>query len=839
VFNLNKNKLNQLIMKRSFKVLLTVGLICGIALLNACKKKPDPPTLTTATVTEITVSTATSGGNVTADGGAAVTAKGVCWGTATKPTITNSKTTDGTGTGAFTSSLTGLTPNTLYYVRAYATNSEGTAYGNEVSFTTSQIVVATLTTTAASAITSTTASSGGTISSNGGGDITARGVCWSTAANPTTADNKTSDATGTGTFTSSLTGLLPGTTYHIRAYATNVAGTAYGNDLTFTTLAVVPTLTTTAASGITTTAAASGGNISSDGGSAVTARGVCWSTTTGPVATGSHTSDGTGTGSFTSSITGLTANTTYYVRAYATNSIGTAYGSEISFKTAQVVVPTVTTTAASAITSTTATSGGNVTADGGGSVTARGVCWATTANPTTANSKTTDATGTGTFTSSLTGLTAGTTYHIRAYATNSAGTAYGSDLTFTTTAVVPTLTTTAISGITQTTASSGGNISSNGGAAITAKGVCWGTTSGPVATGSHTTDGSGDAAFTSSITGLTPGTRYYVRAYATNSIGTAYGNELSFTSGAVVVPTLTTTAASSITTTTAVSGGNITSAGGGTVTAKGVCWGLAANPSLTDSHTEDGTGTGSFTSNITGLTDGTTYYVRAYATNSAGTAYGSQITFKTNNLTGTVSDVDGNTYNTIKIGDQWWMAENLATTKFKGGGDITNITDNTIWSTTTNPAYCWFFNNQGTYGDTYGALYNWYAINTGNLCPTGWHVPSDDEFKTLEMYLGMTLAQANGADWRGTDQGAQMKTTNLWTTGNTGTNTSGFSARPGGYRYYGDGTFQGAESFGSFGTSTSWSTDTYIYRQLKYDLSTVLRNDANNQAGFSVRCVQD
>ena len=194
---LNKN----VIMKKIFKLLLVICLVSGIALLNGCKKKPDPPTLTTAAVTEITVSTATSGGNVTADGGAAVTAKGVCWGTATKPVITTgSKTTDGTGTGAFTSSLTGLTPNTMYYVRAYATNSEGTAYGNELSFTTSQIVVATLTTTAASAILSTTATSGGNISANGGGDITARGVCWSTSANPTTADNKTSDATGTGIF---------------------------------------------------------------------------------------------------------------------------------------------------------------------------------------------------------------------------------------------------------------------------------------------------------------------------------------------------------------------------------------------------------------------------------------------------------------------------------------------------------------------------------------------------------------------------------------------------------------------------------------------------------------
>jgi uncharacterized protein (TIGR02145 family) len=726
-------------MKKTINLLVLICMISGITFLDGCKKKPDPPTLTTTAVTDITTTTATAGGNVTSDGGAAVTAKGVCWGTTAKPTITDSKTTDGTGTGAFTSNLSGLIPNTLYYVRAYATNSEGTAYGNEVSFTTSQIVSATLTTTAASAITSTTAVSGGNITNNGGGDITARGVCWSTTADPTTADSKTTDGTGSGTFTSNLTGLLPGTTYHVRAYATNASGTAYGNDITFITLAVVPTLTTTAVTAITTSTATSGGNISADGGAPVTARGVCWATTTGPVATGSHTTDGTGIGSFTSSITSLTPNTTYYVRAYATNSVGTAYGNEVTFTTSTVVLATLTTTAASAITTTTATSGGNISADGGGSITARGVCWGTGANPTIAGSRTTDGAGSGSFTSSLTGLTPGTTYHIRAYATNSAGTAYGNDLTFTTAAVAPTVTTTQPTAVTQTTATSGGNVTSNGGAAVTARGVCWNTS-----------------------------------------------------------PT----------------------------------------PTIANSFTTDGSGNGSFTSSITGLTAGTTYYVRAYATNSVGTSYGAQFTITTATATGTVTDADGNTYTTIQIGDQWWMAENLRTTKYRGGTPIPNVTDNAAWIALTSGAYAWFGNDEDN-GDTYGALYNWYAIDNGDLCPTGWHVPTDAEFKDLEKFLGMSQAQADAAGWRGTDQGNQLKSTTLWETGSAGTNSSGFKALPGGYRYYEDGTFQGIDTYGSFGTATEWSGTTYIYRQLKYDLSTVLRMDAEKVAGFSVRCVQD
>ena len=348
-------------MKKILNYFVTILLLSGVLFLHGCKKDPDLATLTTTAVSGITISTATSGGNITSDGRAEITARGVCWGTTSKPTITGSKTTDGKGTGSFSSSLTGLSPNTMYYVRAYATNSAGTAYGNEVSFTTNPIVAATLTTTAVSQIAATTAVSGGNITADGGGAITARGVCWNTSTNPTTANSKTTDATGTGVFTSNLTNLLPGTTYYVKAYATNSAGTAYGNEVTFKTLAVVPTVTTTAATAVTTTGATSGGNVTADGGSPVTARGVCWATTANPVATGNHTTDGTGLGTFPSTITGLTPNTKYYLRAYATNSIGTAYGAEIEFTTSQVVLATLTTTAATGITASAAVSGGNIT----------------------------------------------------------------------------------------------------------------------------------------------------------------------------------------------------------------------------------------------------------------------------------------------------------------------------------------------------------------------------------------------------------------------------------------------------------------------------------------------
>ena len=186
-------------------------------------------------------------------------------------------------------------------------------------------------------IKSTTAQCGGDVSltSVDGLKVTARGVCWSTKPNPTINDNKTTDGNGTGTFTSNLTNLTENTTYYVRAYAINEKRTSYGEEKSFTTLVneSMPVVTTNEITDITQTTATCGGTVTSDGGANVTARGVCWSTSQNPTISNSHTTDGNGTGSFTSNITGLTANTTYYVRAYATNEKGTSYGEQKSFET--------------------------------------------------------------------------------------------------------------------------------------------------------------------------------------------------------------------------------------------------------------------------------------------------------------------------------------------------------------------------------------------------------------------------------------------------------------------------------------------------------------------------
>ena len=292
--------------------------------------------ISTNSVTSITTSGTICGGLISGDGGSNIISRGVCWSTSANPTTSNTITTDGSGTGSFISTVTNLQSNTTYYLRAYAINSTGTFYGNQVTFKTNlAITLPVLTTSTVTSITSSSAISGGFVSSNGGSNVTSRGICWSTSANPTTTNSKTIDGLDTGTFISNITSLQPNTTYYVRAYATNSVGTAYGNQVTFTTSQVItlPILTTSTVTSITSNSAISGGFVSSNGGSNVTSRGICWSTSANPTTSNSKTTDGSGTGSFISTIINLQSNTTYYVRAYATNAIGTAYGNEISFTT--------------------------------------------------------------------------------------------------------------------------------------------------------------------------------------------------------------------------------------------------------------------------------------------------------------------------------------------------------------------------------------------------------------------------------------------------------------------------------------------------------------------------
>jgi hypothetical protein len=433
---------------------------------------------------------ATVGCNVTDNGGGTVTARGVCWGISANPTTAGLHTTDGSGTGTFNSYITGLNGSTLYHVRAYAVNSAGTGYSTDQSFTTTpDLTTPVLTTTSISNIQQTTATSGGNITSAGYGTVTARGVCWSTSQNPTIEkslgnteiySSANTDAyiravpvifteagtilsisiyhdTGTGNF---LLGVYsdvagsPSTRLGVTS-STAVSGTTGWQTVTLISPVSV-TLgqkiwlswvfqtnpgvryiegSTQRALGTTTW---SGGMPDPFGTSTFTyySFSIYCNYYTGIL--GNKTTDGSGTGSFVSSLTSLTASTTYYVRAYATNEMGNGYGDQLTFITASAVnIPEVTTSVITDITSITATGGGNVTHDGGETVTTRGICWSTSPMPTISDSKTTDGSGEGSFVSSLTGLTNTYVYYVRAYATNSVGTGYGGQVSFTATDAIP------------------------------------------------------------------------------------------------------------------------------------------------------------------------------------------------------------------------------------------------------------------------------------------------------------------------------------------------------------------------------------------------------------------
>jgi uncharacterized protein (TIGR02145 family) len=301
---------------------------------------------------------------------------------------------------------------------------------------------------------------------------------------------------------------------------------------------------------------------------------------------------------------------------------------------------------------------------------------------------------------------------------------------------------------------------------------------------------------------------------------------------------ITTAAVTSITGATAVSGGNISSDGGSLITQRGVCYSTTPTPTTANTTVISGSGTGSFTCNLSGLVPNTTYYVRAYAINSAGTAYGNALSFTTTSGGGGIVSnpgagvtFDGYTYSSFVLGNgQEWMAENLRTTAYANGDPIPNITNNTQWLNLTTGAWS-HYNNDSQYENPYGKLYNWYTVaDARNVCPTGWHVPTDAEYTLLTDYLGGEPVA-----------GGKMKSTGTqyWLSPNTNaTNESGFSGLPGGVRYN-VGTFSPIGYSGNWWSSTEDDASNAWSRYLYYYVGDVYRTNDPKGDGFSVRCLRD
>ncbi|MFY7740129.1 MAG: FISUMP domain-containing protein [Flavobacterium sp.] len=355
-------------------------------------------------------------------------------------------------------------------------------------------------------------------------------------------------------------------------------------------------------------------------------------------------------------------------------------------------------------------------------------------------------------------------------------------------------------------------------------------------------------------TGLSVGITYTYRIYSYNSVGNSpnYSNEVILTiSSVMVLPTIITTTSSSITQSSAFSGGTISNDGGAAVTSRGCVWSTSPNPTIAlSTKTTDGNGIGVFVSNITSLLPNTTYYLRAYATNSIGTAYGININFTTMqiiNASGpSVTDIEGNVYQTIQNCNQIWTKTNLNVSKYTDGTIIPQVTDPTQWLNLRTGAWC-YYNNVSANGTVHGKLYNWYAVagiyNTASLndpalrkklAPIGYHIPTSTEWGTFINCLG----GANVA-------GGKMKQigTLYWDSPNTATNESGFDAIGSGMRYL------NADFFYMGFTARYWSSS-HIWIAIQPDIGNAdfcdlginsnarMLNDAMS-FGYSVRCVKD
>jgi uncharacterized protein (TIGR02145 family) len=802
---------------------------------------PVIPSLTTREIINISNITATSGGSITNNGGSAVSAKGICWSTSPNPTISDSKTTDGTGTATFASFMTGLSASITYYVRAYATNSTGTGYGNQQTFTSSSTsnTLPEVISNSVSSLTTIQATLNADVSSQGGGAVTERGAVWNTVGNPTVNSNRVPSGSGTGVYTVNLTGLIAGSNYYARAYAINNFGISYGDEIPFTTLIGLATLTTNNVIYFSTNAS-SGGNITDNGGSTVTSRGVVWSTSPNPTISDNKTSDGSGIGTYGSSMTALSPGTTYYVRSYATNSMGTAYGNEISFTTTDISQPV---TDIDGNSYNTVQIGNQVWMSenlktsryrNGGSIpyVLGNTEWGALTTGAWSNYDH-DVAGNNSIYGKLYNwyATLGDNlcpigWHVPSDAEwtilteylgggivaggkmKSIGTAYWND---------PNTGATNESGF--SALPGGGRYNDGSFFNIRLSAYFW-----SASENGYFNDGYGR--------GLNYGNSN-VESYGPYD---AYDNKSVGYSVRCIrdqIPSLTTTSISQVTQTSAISGGNIIDNGGSTVTARGVVWNTTGTPTISDNKTTDGSGTGTYVSNLTVLSPSTTYYVRAYATNSTGTTYGNQHIFTTTATSQTVTDIDGNIYNTVQIGNQVWMSENLKTLRYKNGDSIPNVLENTDWQDLSTGALS-VYNHDGSNNTVYGNLYNWYTTSDSRgICPTGWHVPTDDEWVTLNIYLGGSFLSGGG----------KMKAvgTTYWDNPNSGaTNESGFSALPGGYRNV-DGNFGFLRLHSYFwcGPPPEATATNGWFRLLDNESDNVGRSNVSKQFGFSIRCLKD
>lgn len=488
-------------------------------------------------------------------------------------------------------------------------------------------------------------------------------------------------------------------------------------------------------------------------------------------------------------------------------------------------IPILTTNLITEVSTISAVSGGFISDDGGDAVISKGICLSTSDKPTIENSKTIAVTESNSFSCHLAGLTPKTLYYVRAYATNSAGTGYGELISFTTLGDSPVTIATNASDITAKSAILNSSVNPN--LLSTAVSFEWGTTTnyGNIVSVNQPVNATTSVNVNITITNLLPKTIYHYRIKAENSIGISYSNDMTFTTMGDI-PGVTSNYIKNLLINEVTLNGRVNP--NYLATTVSFEWGTTtAYGNITDQNTVNGNSTMDVSANLTGLIPGTTYHYRVKAINELGTTYSEDFTFTTYEMV----DVDNNYYHTVTIGTQTWMKENLKTTKYNDNENIPLITNNTEWINLNTPAYCWYDNNEILYKyayPSYGALYNWYSVSTGKLCPQGWHVPSDAEWTILTDYLG-------GLDV----SGYKLKETGTshWVLTNSyATNETGFTALPAGVRL--NNGSEGVGYCGAWWTATANATDSWM-RIIYRNNNAVLRGGNIKSMGMSVRCIKD
>lgn len=491
-----------------------------------------------------------------------------------------------------------------------------------------------------------------------------------------------------GKYSANITDLEDNTTYYIRYSASNRYSSMITKEIS-STKTLIPTIPEIQIQSITNVLNKSADvlfDLIFDGGASITQLGICWSTSNNPSVDSDNFVEAKDNKTMVS-LSALQENSTYYVRAYAKNKMGISYSESKAFTT--LTLPKVQTNDISSVQLTSALLNALLLSNGNDSTITKGFCWGESTNPTLSSSHIEVNVATPSYTYQLSNLKDETKYHVRAYAKNKIGISYGEEKSFTTTsAIKPTVTTSSATNISYTSATVGGNITSDGGATVTERGICYSKSSSPTLSDSKFVSGSGIGTYTTNLTGLLDGTTYYVRAYAINKKGVAYGEQKSFTTKAYSLPSISSLSVTNIYNNSVTVSSNVTNDGGSNITERGFVYSTYQNPTISNTKVKNGTGTGDFTCNITNLQENTNYYLRAYAVNSKGIAYSQQVNFTTKTIANTLFDGTANGYTYVDLGlSVKWATCNIGARESEDFGEYL------AWGETNSKTLYWW----GTY----------------------------------------------------------------------------------------------------------------------------------------------